>query len=145
MKAPARLLCLAALIGLSLTNLTNHPAGHAAACATTITLRVTGWKEPAPETQLLENGIQQFNSLHPCVVARYSPTTQPDYQAEIGREFARQTEPDVFYASPDMIATEGQAGRLLKLDPYLAGDQVSLSRYIPALLKVFQVKGSTYG
>jgi multiple sugar transport system substrate-binding protein len=145
MKPTTRLLSLAALIGLSLTSLTNHHAGHAAACATTTTLRVTGWKEPGPETQLLEIGINQFNNLNPCIVARYSPTAQPDYQAEIGREFARKTEPDVFYASPDLIATLGQARRLLKLDPYLASDRVSLDRYIPDLLKVFQVKGSTYG
>jgi len=145
MKPATRLLSLAALIGLSLTNMTDHRAGHAATCATTITLRVTGWAEPAPETEVLRNGIDQFNRLDPCLIARYSPTTQPDYQAEIGREFARKTEPDVFYASPDMIAADGHAGLLLKLDPYLARDRVSPGSYIPALLKVFQINGSTYG
>ena len=145
MKPSTRLLSLAALIGLSLTNLTDHRAGHAAACATITILRVTGWAEPAPETELLRNGIDQFNRLNPCILARYSPTTQPDYQQEIGREIARKTEPDVFYASPDMIATEGQIGRLLTLDPYLAHDRVSLGSYIPALLREFQFNGSTYG
>lgn len=145
MKPATHLLSLLTLLGLSLTNTTDHGVAHATPCATITTLRVTGWGEPDPETALLVNGMAQFNALNPCIVAQYRPTMQQNYQQEIAREFARKDEPDVFYTSPDMIATEGRTGLLLKLDPYLAGDHVSLDAYIPDLLKDFQIDGSTYG
>ena len=145
MKSSLRLLCLVAVLALPLTNTPNHGVAHATACATITRIRVTGWQESDPETALLMTGIAQFNRLNACIVAQYSPALQQPYQQEMAREFAAKTEPDVFYASPDMIATEGQAGLLLKLDPYLAKDHVSLSSYIPALLKIFQVNGSTDG
>ena len=145
MKTSIRLLSLAAILALPLASTTDHGVARATSCATITTLRVTGWQEPDPETALLVNGIAQFNRLNSCIVAHYSPTLAHDYQQEIAREFANKSEPDVFYTSPDMIATEGQAGQLLKLDPYLAGDHVSLGGYIPALLKIFRVDGSTYG
>jgi multiple sugar transport system substrate-binding protein len=145
MKPATRLLSLVALVGLSLANPASHGAAHAPSCATTTLLRVTGWREPVPEARLLVGAIEQFNKLNPCIVAHYSPTMQPDYQQAIGREFSHKTEPDVFYASPDMMAVEGKTGLLLKLDSYLAADHVSLGSYLPALLKLFQLKGSTYG
>src|SRR5690348_10412321 len=99
MKRTNHLLSLVALLVLPISAVTDSGTLHAASCATTTTLRVTGWGEPASETQLLVRGINEFNRLNPCIVARYSATTQQDYQGEIGREFAGKTEPDVFYAS----------------------------------------------
>jgi multiple sugar transport system substrate-binding protein len=140
-----RVLSLAVLLGPAVGAMTYRGPVHAASCAAITTLRVTGWGESTPEAHLLAQGIDRFNQLNPCIVARYSPTTQSNYEAEIQHEFAHGTEADVFYASPEMIADEGQAGLLLKLDPYLAGDHVNLAGYIPALRTIFQIDGSTYG
>jgi len=120
------------------------PAAHGASCITVSTLQATGWSGADQEAMLVRQGIKQFEATNPCIRVQYSPIPST-YQQKLQTEFASKSEPDVMYVSPDMIASEGRAGLLLKLDPYLAKDHVSLSQYIPALLQTFQIKGSTYG
>lgn len=118
---------------------------HAAStCASTTVLRASGWSGADQEAALVVKGISQFEALNPCIKVYYSPVPG-NYQQKLQVEFASKDEPDVFYLSPDMMANEGKAGLLLKLDPYLAKDHVSLSAYLPTLLHFFQLNGATYG
>jgi multiple sugar transport system substrate-binding protein len=117
---------------------------HGASCITVSTLQATGWSGADQEATLVRSGIKQFEAANPCIRVQYNPIPST-YQQKLQTEFASKSEPDVMYVSPDMIAAEGRAGLLLKLDPYLAKDGVSLKQYIPALLQTFQIKGSTYG
>jgi multiple sugar transport system substrate-binding protein len=114
------------------------------ACASRIALRVSGWSGADQEGDLVLKGLQQFEKLNPCISTFYSPVPG-DYTSKLQAEFASNNEPDVFYMQPNMIPAYAKAGKLLKLDSYLAKDGVSTSSYIPALLKVFQYNGTTYG
>jgi len=117
---------------------------HGAGCLTVSTLQAAGWSGADQEATLVRSGIKQFEAANPCIRVQYTPVPST-YQQKLQTEFASKSEPDVMYISPDMIAAEGRAGLLLKLDPYLAKDGVSLSQYIPSLLHTFQINGATYG
>lgn len=119
-------------------------ARAAAACKSTTILRASGWSGADQEAALVQKGIAQFEKLNPCIAVYYSPVPG-NYQQKIQIEFASKDEPDVFYLSPDMMANEGKAGLLLKLDSYLSKDHIDLGAYIPSLLHIFQLHGTTYG
>ncbi|HZS88996.1 MAG TPA: extracellular solute-binding protein [Chloroflexota bacterium] len=140
---------LAVLITLVLLIVSVPLSSHAgttqdATCKSTTILRASGWSGADQEAALVMKGIGQFQKLNPCIKVYYSPVPG-NYQQKIQVEFASKDEPDVFYLSPDMMANEGKAGLLLKLDPYLMKDHVDLGAYIPTLLHIFQYKGATYG
>jgi len=147
MKLGKRAFGLAALATLlvPLGVATHTPAAHAAAaCSSTIVLNAKGWSGADKEADLVQKGIGQFEALNPCIRVFYQPIPA-NYQQKIQVEFASKDEPDVMYVSPDMMAAEGKAGLLLNLDPYLQKDHINTSMYIPALLKLFQLNGKTYG
>ena len=147
MKLTKHALSAGAVIALTLplgAGLRTNGAHAASACTSRVALRVSGWSGADNEGDLVRKGLDQFQKANPCISVFYSPVPG-NYQQKIQTEFASSNEPDVMYVSPDMIYNEGKAGKLLKLDSYLAKDGVKLSAYIPTLLSKFQLGGSTYG
>jgi multiple sugar transport system substrate-binding protein len=147
MKLATRVLSAGALIALGLPLSSQvHSTANAATCAQSkrIGLNVSGWSGANQEGDLVRHELSLFEKANPCVTTFFRPIPA-NYQQKIQTEFASGDEPDVMYISPDMIANEGKAGKLLDLTPYLAKDGVKTSDYIPALLKTFQLKGKIYG
>src|SRR5579885_1497794 len=121
---------LAVLITLVLLIVSVPLSSHAgttqdATCKSTTILRASRWSGADHAAALVMKAIGPFQKLHPCHKVYYSPVPG-NYQQKIQVEFASKDEPDVFYLSPDMMANEGKAGLLLKLDPYLMKDHVDL-------------------
>jgi multiple sugar transport system substrate-binding protein len=149
MKLATRLLGAGALIGLTLPMSAAVHTSYAAqsgACPQSqrIGLNVSGWSGADQEADMVQHELKLFEQANPCVTTYFSPIPS-NYQQKIQAEFASGAEPDVMYISPDMIANEGKAGKLLDLTPYLKADGVNTGAYIPSLLKVFQLNGKTYG
>jgi multiple sugar transport system substrate-binding protein len=109
-----------------------------------IGLNVSGWSGADQEADMVQHELSLFEKANPCITTYFRPIPS-NYQQKIQTEFASGDEPDVMYLSPDMIANEGKAGKLLDLTPYLKKDGVSTGAYITSLLHTFQLNGKTYG
>jgi multiple sugar transport system substrate-binding protein len=149
MKLATRVLGVGALAALALPMSAGIHATYAArslACPASqrIGLNVSGWTSASAEADMVQHELKLFEQANPCITTYYSPIPT-NYQQKIQTEFASGAEPDVMYLSPDMIANEGKAGKLLDLTPYLKADGVNTGAYISALLKTFQLNGKTYG
>jgi multiple sugar transport system substrate-binding protein len=146
MKLSKRSLSVAALAGLVLplgaqSAVTSHAA---ATCANRIGLNVSGSSGANLEGDMVRHELDLFMKANPCITAFFRPIPT-NYEQKIQTEFASGDEPDVMYVTPPMIYNEGKGGKLLDLTSYLAKDGVKTGSYIPALLKVFQLNGHTYG
>ncbi|MDB5078002.1 MAG: extracellular solute-binding protein family 1 [Chloroflexi bacterium] len=146
MRLTKRSLSVVVLAGLVLPLGAQYssPTRAASTCASRIGLNVSGSSGANQEGDIVRHELDMFMKANPCITTFFRPIPTT-YEQKIQTEFASGDEPDVMYVSPPMIYNEGKAGKLLDLNKYLAKDGVKTSAYIPALLKVFQLNGHTYG
>ena len=145
MKLGRPVIAIGAVAALLLPlNAATHGTTYAAAsCSNTVVLRIAGWSGADQESSVVQAGLSAFGKANPCIKAYYQPIVG-NYQQKIQTEFASGNEPDVFFLSPDMMAAEGKAGKLLDLKPFLAKDNVPLSRYVARTLTPFEMNGHVY-
>lgn len=110
-----------------------------------ITLTVAGWTSTPAEDALVQQNLQNFETLHPNIKINWAPITG-DYPTKMRANVASNTVPDVFYLSPDMSDSYVSGGKLLNLSPYMARDGVKASDYYSALLNPFVcTNGQVFG
>jgi multiple sugar transport system substrate-binding protein len=102
----------------------------------------SGWGDET-EQQIYRDSITRFNEVCPDVTVDYQPIPA-DFQTKLKASMAGGTAPDVFYVDDQLMTAFGPTGQLLALDEGMAEAGVSRDDFIPALLTIFTLDGSTY-
>jgi multiple sugar transport system substrate-binding protein len=106
------------------------------------TIVFSGWGDET-EQQIYRDSIERFNEVCPAVTVDYQPIPA-DFQVKLKASMAGGTAPDAFYVDADLMTAFGPTGQLLALDDVMAQIGTSRDDFIPALLSLFTLDGSTY-
>jgi multiple sugar transport system substrate-binding protein len=102
----------------------------------------SGWGDET-EQQIYRDSIERFAEVCPSVSVDYQPIPA-DFQTKLKASMAGGTAPDVFYVDDQLMTAFGPTGQLLALDEGMAAAGVVRDDFIPALLTIFTLDGSTY-
>jgi multiple sugar transport system substrate-binding protein len=102
----------------------------------------SGWGDET-EQQIYRDSIARFAEVCPAVTVDYQPIPA-DFQVKLKASMAGGTAPDAFYVDADLMTAFGPTGQLLALDDAMAQFGTSRDEFIPALLTIFTLDGTTY-
>ena len=106
------------------------------------TIVFSGWGDET-EQQIYHDSIARFNEVYPDVTVDYQPIPA-DFQTKLKASMAGGTAADVFYVDDQLMTAFGPTGQLLPLDSYMAMSGTGRGDFIPALLSIFTLDGTTY-
>ncbi|WP_420643947.1 ABC transporter substrate-binding protein [Candidatus Leptofilum sp.] len=106
------------------------------------TIIFSGWGDEAEQT-IYRDSIDRFAEVCPAVTVDYQPIPA-DFQTSLKASMAGGTAPDVFYVDDQLMTAFGPTGQLLALDDAMAAAGTGRGSFIPALLSIFTLDGSTY-
>jgi multiple sugar transport system substrate-binding protein len=106
------------------------------------TIVFSGWGDDT-EQQIYRDSIVRFNEVYPDVTVDYQPIPA-DFQTKLKASMAGGTAPDAFYVDDQLMTAFAPTGQLLPLDSYMAEAGTGRGDFIPALLSIFTLEGSTY-
>lgn len=106
------------------------------------TIIFSGWGDET-EQQIYRDSIERFAEDCPAVTVDYQPIPA-DYQTSMKASMAGGTAPDVMYIDDQLMTAFGPTNQLLALDDLMAEAGTGRGAFIPALLSIFTLDGSTY-